>query len=59
MDGCLPDPYKKYPLQSDGPANFAFSVIIIIALFQEGSHLAYIHILHTYINIYTQRHIRC
>ena len=32
-------------------------IIIIIALFQEGSHLAYIHILHTYINIYTQRHI--
>ena len=34
-------------------------IIIIIALFQEGSHLAYIH---TYmacicINIYTQRHI--
>ena len=25
MDGCLPDPYKKYPLRSDGPANFAFS----------------------------------
>ena len=26
MDGCLPDPDKKYPLRSDGPANFAFSV---------------------------------
>ena len=25
MDGCLPDPDKKYPLRSDGPANFAFS----------------------------------
>ena len=27
MDGCLPDPNKKYPLRSDGPANFAFSGI--------------------------------
>ena len=25
MDGCLPDPDKKYPFRSDGPANFAFS----------------------------------
>ena len=28
MDGCLPDPDKKYPLRSDGPANFAFSGIM-------------------------------
>ena len=27
MDGCLPDPDKKYPLRSDGPANFAFSAV--------------------------------
>ena len=30
MDGCLPDPDKKYPLRSDGPANFAFSDIVYI-----------------------------
>ena len=32
MDGCLPDPDKKYPLRSDGPANFAFSGIALSTL---------------------------
>ena len=30
MDGCLPDPDKKYPFRSDGPANFAFSEAILV-----------------------------